>query len=98
MPIRAIWNNTIIAETDKFMILEGKFYFPPDSVNTTYLKKSGNQYVSRWKGTADYYDIVIGDKINRDAAWAYEEVDQEVAGIRGYFSFWNGVEIIKVNG
>lgn len=98
MFIKAVWNNTTIAETDKFMILEGKFYFPPDSVQKQYLKKTDNQYVSRWKGTAHYYDVVVGNKINRDAAWMYEYTDKEVDGIRGYYSFWNGVDILRSNG
>ena len=95
MPIKAIWNNIVLAQTDNFKIVEGRYYFPPESIKKEYLSKSGNKYVCRWKGTADYYNITVEDKTNNDAAWAFHEPDKEIEGIRGFFSFWNGVDIVK---
>lgn len=97
MPIKAMLNNTVVAETDNYKIFEGNYYFPPESVQGKHLQKNGNQYVSRWKGTADYYDVVVGNEASKDAAWVYADPDKEVEGIKGYFSFRKDVEIIKVN-
>ncbi len=32
--MKAIWQNTILAESDKTIVIEGNHYFPPDSVQT----------------------------------------------------------------
>ena len=71
--MRAIWNNKIIAESDRTIVVENNRYFPPDSVKMEYLKKSGNQYTCRWKGVCDYYDVVVNGEANKDAAWVYPE-------------------------
>ena len=97
MPIKAIWNNTVIAHSDEYKIVEGRYYFPPTSVTEEHIQKNGNKYLSRWKGTADYYNITVGDKIVRDAALAYHEPEKEAEGIRGYFSFGDDIEIVKIS-
>ena len=35
--IRAYWNNKIIAESDKTIIVEGNHYFPPEKVKNEFL-------------------------------------------------------------
>jgi uncharacterized protein (DUF427 family) len=95
MKIRVIWNNTIIAESTKFKIVEGNYYFPPDSIQMQYLRNNGGQYLSRWKGTAECYDVVVGSKINKNAAWVYSQPDEGLEEIEGYFSFGDKVEIAK---
>lgn len=95
MPIKAMWNDTVIAETEDYKIVEGRYYFPPESIKHEYLHKNGNKYVCRWKGTADYYDVSVNNKVTKDAAWIFHEPDTEAEGIRDYVSFWNGVDIIK---
>lgn len=32
--MKAIWNNTVIAESNETVKLEGNYYFPPGSVMT----------------------------------------------------------------
>ena len=44
-----------------------------------------------WKGTASYYDVTVGDKINRDAAWYYPQPKDAAKEIVGYIAFWRGV-------
>jgi uncharacterized protein (DUF427 family) len=95
MPIQAIWNNVVIAESDDYMILEGRFYFPPDSVQKEFLIKNGNEYISRWKGTADYYDIIVANVICRDGAWSYPKPEKEIGGVKDYFSFSDNVKLVK---
>ena len=38
--MKAIWNNTVIAESNKTVVLEGNHYFPPESVKAEYLEKA----------------------------------------------------------
>lgn len=91
--MKAIWNGQVIAESDKTINIEGNQYFPPESVNSDYLRASSTQTVCHWKGTASYYDIVVEDKTNKDAAWYYPETSTLAEKIKGYVAFWKGVEV-----
>ena len=91
--MKAIWNDTIIAESTETVIVEQNNYFPPESVKMEYLKKSGNRYKCFWKGVCDYYDVVVGDSVNKDAAWMYPDPTEAAKKIKGRFAFWKGVQI-----
>jgi len=91
--MKASWKNTVLAESDKTVIVESNHYFPPESVRAEYLKKSGNQYTCPWKGVCDYYDITVNGETNKDAAWMYPEPSEAAKKIKGYFAFWRGVEV-----
>ena len=91
--MKAIWNSTIIAESDETLTIEGNRYFPPDSVNARFLRNSDTHTVCPWKGEASYYDVVVGDRVNRDAAWYYPDPKAEAADIKNYIAFWRGVQI-----
>ena len=93
--MKAIWNKTLIAESNETVKLEGNCYFPPDSVMTQFLRESSTHTICSWKGKANYYDIVVDDSINRDAAWYYPEPKHEALTIKNYVAFWHGVEIIQ---
>lgn len=90
---KAIWNDAVIAESDGCVVVEGNQYFPPDSVNREYLRTSDTHTVCSWKGTASYYDVVVGGKANKDAAWYYPDPKEAAANIRGYIAFWRGVTV-----
>lgn len=93
--MKAIWNNTILAESDQTVVIESNHYFPPQSVKMEYLKKSGNTYQCHWKGLADYYDTVVNGQVNPDAAWMYPQSAEPAKQIKGHFAFWKGVKISK---
>ena len=90
---RAIWNGTVIAQSDRCEVVEGNPYFPPDAVKREYLRDSATHTVCGWKGTANYYDVVVDGEANHDAAWYYPEPKPAAHNIKGYVAFWKGVEI-----
>lgn len=90
---RAIWNGTVIAESDRCEMVEGNHYFPPEAVRPEHLQPSDTHTVCGWKGTASYYHVVVDGKVNRDAAWYYPEPKEAAKNIRGHVAFWRGVEI-----
>ncbi len=61
--MKAIWNDKVLAESDETVIVEGNYYFPPDAIDKRYFKDSSMHTVCPWKGTASYYDIVVGDHL-----------------------------------
>ena len=84
---KAIWNGVILAESDKYERVEGNVYFPPESVKKEYLHDSGNDYECPWKGHADYYDIIIADKVNSDTAWSYPDPKPAARQIKEHIAF-----------
>jgi uncharacterized protein (DUF427 family) len=90
---RAVWNGTVIAQSDRCEVVEGNPYFPPDAVKREYLHDSSTQTVCGWKGTANYYDVVVDGEANHDAAWYYPEPKPAAHNIKGYVAFWKGVKI-----
>lgn len=92
---KAIWNETIIAESDNCEMVEGNYYFPPDSVNQQYLKESNKNTTCGWKGVANYYTIEVNGKQNKDAAWYYPTPKEKAQNIKNYVAFWGGVKVIN---
>jgi len=91
--VKAIWNDTVIAESGNTIMVEGNHYFPPDSIHSQFFKPSTTTSVCPWKGTASYYTLDIDGKQNPDAAWFYPETKQAAEHIRGRVAFWKGVEV-----
>lgn len=91
--VKATWNDTVIAESDQTVIVDGNHYFPPASLVGEYFQKSSQTTVCGWKGTANYYDIIVGDQTNEGAAWYYADPKPEAMNIKGLVAFWKGVNV-----
>jgi len=83
----------ILAESDQTEVVDGNHYFPPDSLNQEFFRLSDATTVCGWKGTANYYDVVVEEKVNEQAAWYYADPKQAAENIKGYVAFWKGVEV-----
>ena len=90
---RASWNETVIADSAETVVVEGNHYFPRAAVDATRLRDSATRTVCGWKGEAHYYDVIVGDQVNRDAAWFYPEPKEAAAEIRDRIAFWRGVQV-----
>jgi uncharacterized protein (DUF427 family) len=90
---KAIWNNTVIAESDKTIVVEGNHYFPPDSIKKEYFKNSHTHTTCSWKGEASYFSIEVNGQENKDAAWFYPTAKDAAKNIEGYIAFWRGVTV-----
>jgi uncharacterized protein (DUF427 family) len=93
--MKAIWNNTVIAESNSTIIIENNHYFPPNSVNSAFLKPSETTTVCPWKGEASYYTIKVNEDINKNAAWYYPNPKEKASDIKDYVAFWKGVSITE---
>jgi uncharacterized protein (DUF427 family) len=92
---KAIWEGTVLAESDKTVEVEGNQYFPADATRREFLTPSSTRTVCPWKGTASYYDVEVNGKRNHDAAWYYEEPKAPASQIKNYVAFWRGVKVEK---
>ena len=95
---RASWNSAVIAESSNTTVVEGNQYFPVDDVRSEHLRPSETHTTCHWKGVASYYDVVVGDTVNRDAAWYYPEPSKAAERVRDRIAFWRGVKVDQVAG
>lgn len=95
--IQALWQGAIIAQTDNFETVEGNHYFPASALDMRYFKPSQTTSNCPWKGQANYYHVVVGEQVNKDAAWYYANPKSAAANIAGHVAFWRGVEVRVVN-
>lgn len=91
--MKAIWNQQVIAESDDTVVVEGNHYFPPDSVKREFLQDSTTTTICPWKGTANYYTLMVDGQSNPDAAWFYTDPKPAADQVRGRIAFWKGVQI-----
>jgi len=90
---KAIWQDKILAESDKFEIVEGNIYFPPEAIKRDYFKDSATTSICPWKGTAHYYSVAVAGAENADAAWYYPDPKPAASQIKDYVAFWRGVTV-----
>jgi len=91
--MRAMWNGTVIAESDDTVVVEGNHYFPLESVNAELLRDSSTHTTCPWKGEASYFSIEADGAVNKDAAWYYPEPKPAASQITGRVAFWRGVSV-----
>lgn len=91
---KAIFNDAIIAESNDTILLEGNHYFPPETVNMDYLKFSDTSTLCSWKGTAVYYNVIVGDVISNDAAWSYRKPSSAAKAIKDHVAFGGEVDVV----
>ncbi|MFN3679858.1 MAG: DUF427 domain-containing protein [Thermosynechococcus sp.] len=92
---KAVWKGVTLAESDRYEVVEGNVYFPPEALNLAYFQPSDTHTVCGWKGTASYYHVVVNGEVNRDAAWYYPDPKPAAANIKGYVAFWRGVQVTR---
>jgi len=90
---QAIWKGTVIADSAVTEVVEGNHYFPPQALKQEHFRPSEHTTVCGWKGTASYYDVVVGEDVNPQAAWYYADPKDAAANIKDHVAFWKGVEV-----
>ena len=90
---KAIWNNTVLAESNNCVVVEGNNYFPPDSIKKEYFKSNEHHTTCPWKGEASYYNIEVNGEVNNDAAWYYPHPKEAAKNIENHIAFWKGVKV-----
>lgn len=92
--IRAMWNGTVLAESDETKVVEGNHYFPPESVNRELLTPTRTHTLCPWKGIASYYTVSVDGQDYPDAAWTYRRPFPLARKIKTHVAFY-GAEIVE---
>ena len=93
--MKAVWKNTVLAESNETRVIENNHYFPADSINSEFFALSTTHTTCPWKGKASYFNIQVDGEKNKDAAWYYPHPKEAAAQIKNYVAFWNGIEVKK---
>ncbi len=91
--MKAIWNGTVIAESDDTIVVEGNHYFPRESIDEQYFTDSATHTTCPWKGVASYLTVSVDGQPNPDAAWYYPAPKDAAAEIKDHIAFWRGVSV-----
>src|SRR5689334_19590593 len=74
--IRVIFNNEIIAQTERAMrVLETShppvYYIPPADIRMDLLAPTQRHTICEFKGAASYWTLRLGDRTVENVAWSY---------------------------
>ncbi|GAB4529970.1 MAG: DUF427 domain-containing protein [Pleurocapsa sp.] len=92
--IEVVFNGVTIAQSDRaYRILETShppvYYIPPEDIDREYLKPgTASRSFCEWKGFADYYTVVVGDKQAVNAGWYYSQPNAVYGAIKNYVAFY----------
>jgi uncharacterized protein (DUF427 family) len=90
---RAVWNGTVLAESDDLVTVEGNLYFPADSLDPSFFEPSDHHSICPWKGRASYLDVVVDGEREKNAAWYYPNPFPAARRIKDRIAFWKGVRV-----
>lgn len=95
MAVEAIWNDQVLAHSDRAVVVEGNHYFSRADVERSILEKSPTTRECPWQGTAHYDTLDLDGDRNPGAAWYYPDPKPEAEIIRDRIAFLNGIEVVE---
>ena len=92
--LRIVQRGVVLADTTRALrILETShppvFYIPQTDIAMENLVQSTTRSsFCEWKGSAAYWNIVLGDAVNHDAAWSYPKPTASFAALKDHLAFY----------
>lgn len=84
--------DTVVADSDETLKVEGNHYFPKDSVNFDLLSETDHKTVCHWKGDANYYTISANGEEFENAAWTYHDpLTERAKPLKDYVAFYSNI-------
>jgi uncharacterized protein (DUF427 family) len=93
MSMKAVWNNTIIEESEESIVREGNHCFPPEAISRRYLEASAHRTGCPWKGTASRCNGVANGGENKSLPRPCFALKSGAKMIKGNTAFWRGIRI-----
>jgi uncharacterized protein (DUF427 family) len=92
--MKARWNGTILAESDRTIDVGGYSYFPRESVRMELLRAAPKTaHDLECPHGVQFYDVVDGDAESARAAWSYEAPRSSMEQVDHWIGFWSDVEL-----
>ena len=91
--VRVRYNGQVIADSAKTLIVretkhDPVVYFPREDVRLDAMQRTDHETFCPFKGEASYWSLRVGDRVEENAVWTYEDPFDEVAGLKDYVSFY----------
>ena len=64
------------------------YYIPPDAIAPGVLRRAAGSTFCEWKGSALYWDVVIGDHVLPRVGWSYPDPTPPFASLRDHIAFY----------
>lgn len=64
------------------------YYIPPDDISAGVLRRAGGGSFCEWKGSATYWDVVIGDVTLPRVGWSYSNPTPSFVLLRDHVAFY----------
>ena len=91
--VRVVFGGETIADSDRTLTVretrhDPVTYFPREDVRFEHLERTDHDSFCPFKGEASYWTLHVGDQVEENAVWTYEDPFDEVAGLKDYVSFY----------
>jgi uncharacterized protein (DUF427 family) len=93
--VRVVLGGVIVADSIRaYRVMETShppvYYLPREDILPGAVRPAAGTSVCEWKGTASYWDVLGGDRVEKRAAWSYERPTPAFAAIAGFVAFYAG--------
>jgi uncharacterized protein (DUF427 family) len=93
--VTVVHAGVTVVESDRCLrVLETShppvYYVPREDVRPGALEAASGRSYCEFKGTANYWDLVVGGTRVRNAAWSYEQPSPAYADLTGAVAFYPG--------
>ena len=98
--VRVECGGTSVAESDRaLLVMElghgAVYYLPKADVNWSLLAETEHRSYCQYKGFARYWTLTVGDRVEENVAWAYDEPHDEVAGLEDHIGlYWHRMDTL----
>jgi len=92
--MKAVWQDKVIAESDRTLEVDGYRYFPRDSVRMDLLESAPKTDGDlKCPHGVQFYDVVEGTARSPRAAWSYEAPQEKMEPVDHWIGFWKDVGV-----
>ncbi len=91
--VRVTFGGEVVADSDRTLVVretkhEPVVYFPREDVRFDLLEPTSHTTFCPFKGEASYWTLRVGDRVEENVIWSYDDPFDEVAGLKDYVSFY----------
>ena len=91
--MRVVLGGEVVAESARSKrVLETShppvYYIPLEDIRSGVLSRTARRTVCEFKGTASYWTVSSGDRVEEDAAWSYPDPSTAYEALRGHVAFY----------
>lgn len=96
--LRAVIGGRVLFDTERAKLLYETGippvpYIPIEDFDAELLERTDHSTHCPFKGDASYYTVRVGDRVEENAVWEYNEPNPEAAWLKGYAApYWNKMD------